>query len=324
MHSAASGQSFVEVLLPERMGRNEKLERLNAALEWKKLARLVDGIYSSATGRPSYPPLVMVKIMVLQQWYDASDEGMEEALWDRVSFKRFVGLGLEESVPAHSTISRFRKEVTERGLAPRLFKEMNRQLEKRNVFVKKGTLLDATIVEAQAKRPSLRARGPGAPSETDPDARFTRQRGITHFGYKAHVGVDAGSGLLREALLTPANVNDTEVADALVSGDEAAVYADKAYGSKQRSGWLKSMGIKDRVMRRADKHHPVLPPWEQRRNRLIARLRAPVEQVFGTLKRTYGYRQVRYMGLERNATELYFKCMAYNLRRADRLMLDAA
>ncbi len=324
MHSAASGQSFVEVLLPERMGRNEKLERLNAALEWKKLARLVDGIYSSATGRPSYPPLVMVKIMVLQQWYDASDEGMEEALWDRVSFKRFVGLGLEESVPDHSTISRFRKEVTERGLAPRLFKEMNRQLEKRNVFVKKGTLLDATIVEAQAKRPSLRARGPGAPSETDPDARFTRQRGITHFGYKAHVGVDAGSGLLREALLTPANVNDTEVADALVSGDEAAVYADKAYGSKQRSGWLKSMGIKDRVMRRADKHHPVLPPWEQRRNRLIARLRAPVEQVFGTLKRTYGYRQVRYMGLERNATELYFKCMAYNLRRADRLMLDAA
>ncbi len=324
MHSAASGQTFVEVLLPERLGRNEKLERLNAALAWKKLACLVGGIYSSATGRPSYPPAVMVKIMVLQQWYDASDEGMEEALWDRVSFKRFVGLGLEERVPDHSTISRFRKEVTERGLAPRLFKELDRQLEERNLFVKKGTLLDATIVEAQAKRPSLRGRRPGAPSETDPDARFTRQRGITHFGYKAHVGVDAGSGLVREAVLTPANVNDTEVADALVSGDEEAVYADKAYGSKQRSAWLQSMGIKDRIMRRADKHHPVLPPWEQRRNALIAKQRSAVEKVFGTLKRTYGYRRVRYLGLVRNATELYFKCMAYNLRRADRLMLGAA
>ena len=323
MHSAASEHSFVDVLLPDRMGRNEKLERLNGALEWKKLARLVDGIYSSPTGRPSYPPLVMVKIMVLQQWYDASDEGMEEALWDRVSFKRFVGLSLEDGVPDHSTISRFRKEVTERGLAPRLFKELTRQLEARGLLVKKGTLIDATIVEAQAKRPSLRGRRPGAPSETDPDARFTRQRGKTHFGYKAHIGMDADSGLLREALLTPANVNDTEVADALVSGDEAAVYADKAYGSKQRSARLKSMGIKDRIMRRANKHHPVLPPWEQRRNVLIAQQRSAVEKVFGTLKRTYGYRRVRYLGLERNATELFFKCMAYNLRRADRLMLAA-
>ena len=135
--------------------------------------------------------------------------------------------------------------------------------------------------------------------------------------------MDAGSGLIRKALLTPANVNDTEVADDLVSGDEEAVYGDKAYGSKRRSEWLRSMKIKDRIMRRADKHHPVLPPWEQRRNGLISRLRAPVEQVFGTLKRSYGYGRVRYMGLGRNATELLFKCMAYNLRRADRLVLAA-
>ena len=188
--------------------------------------------------------------------------------------------------------------------------------------MKKGTLMDATIVEAQAKRPTLR-EGPGG-SKTDPDARFTRKRGKTHFGYKAHIGVDAGSGLIRKALLTPANVNDTEAADALVSGDEEAVYADKAYGSKQRSEWLKSMKIKDRIMRRANKHHPVLPPWEQRRNGLISRLRAPVERVFGTLKRSYGYGQVRYMGQGRNATELLFKCMAYNLRRANRLVLAAA
>ena len=320
MHRPTSEQSFVAVLLPDRMGRNERLERIDAAIDWRQLAKVVDGVYAAPTGRPSYPPVVMVKVLLLQQWYDASDEGMEEALWDRVSFKRFVGLGMEDEVPDHSTISRFRKEVTDRGLGRRLFKELTRQLDKKGLVVKKGTLLDATIVEAQARRPSSREQ-PGGRSGTDPDARFTRKRGKSHYGYKAHIGMDAGSGLIREAVFTPANVNDTEVADSLVSGDEEAVYADKAYGSKQRSAWLKSIKIKDRIMRRADKHHPVLPPVEQRRNALIARLRAPVEQVFGTLKRTYGYRRVRYVGLERNATELFFKCMAYNLRRADRLLL---
>ncbi len=319
MHRPLSEQSFVDVLVPDRVGRNARLERIDEVVDWRKLAKLVNGIYAAPLGRPSYPPVVMVKIMVLQQWYDASDEAMEEALWDRISFKRFVGLAIEDDVPDHSTISRFRKEVTERGLGRRLFKELTRQLDKKGLLVKQGTLLDATIVEAQARRPSSPEQ-PGARSKTDPDAAWTRKGGKSHFGYKAHVGLDAGSGLIREAVFTPANVNDTEVADDLVSGDEAAVYADKAYGTKERSEWLKSMRIKDRIMRRGDKHHPVLPPWERRRNALISRLRSPVEKVFGTLKRSYGYRRVRYMGLERNATELFFKCMAYNLRRADQLL----
>ena len=143
MHRPASEQSFVDVLLPDRVGRNAKLERIDEVVDWKKLARLVNGIYAAPLGRPSYPPVVMVKIMVLQQWYDASDEAMEEALWDRVSFKRFVGLALEDDVPDHSTISRFRKEVSERGLAGRLFKELTRQLDKRGLLVKQGTLLES-------------------------------------------------------------------------------------------------------------------------------------------------------------------------------------
>ena len=103
------------------------------------------------------------------------------------------------------------------------------------MFVKKGTLIDATIVEAQAKRPPL-SEGPKAKSGTDPDARFTRKRGKSHFGYKAHIGMDAGSALIREAVLTPANVNDTEVADGLVSGDEEGVYADKGVRVEGASG----------------------------------------------------------------------------------------
>ncbi len=154
MHRPLSEQSFVDVLVPDRVGRNARLERIDEVVDWKKLAKLVNGIYAAPLGRPSYPPVVMVKIMVLQQWYDASDEAMEEALWDRISFKRFVGLAIEDDVPDHSTISRFRKEVTELGLGRRLFKELTRQLDKKGLLVKQGTLLDATIVEAQARRPS--------------------------------------------------------------------------------------------------------------------------------------------------------------------------
>ena len=319
MHRPLSDQSFVDAMLPERVGRNARLERIDAAVDWTQLAQAVDGIYASPSGRPSYPPVVLVKVLVLQHWYDASDEAMEEALWDRVSFKRFVGLSLEDAAPDHSTISRFRKEVAKRGLGRRLFEELGRQLDERGLLVKKGTLLDATIVEAQVKRPPS-SRGWGAKSATDPDAAWTQKGGKWRFGYKAHVGMDGGSGLIREAVFTPANVGDTEVADALVSGDEEVVYGDKAYGSQERSKRLALMGIEDGLMRRANKHHPVLPEAERRRNARLSKLRAPVEKVFGTLKRSYGYSRVRYLGLERNAAEWFLKCMAYNLRRAERLL----
>ena len=264
----------------------------------------------------------MIKVLLLQQWYDASDPAIEEALRDRISFRRFAGLGWDDGTPDHSTISRFRKHLTERGLAARVFAELGRQLEERGLLVKQGTLIDASIVEAQARRPSI-GRGPGARSETDRDAAWTRKGGVSYFGYKAHLGMDEGSGLVRRARLTPANVNETEVADGLLAGDEAALYADKAYESKQRRARLRARGVKDRIMHRSHKNQRALPHWQKRRNALIARVRAPVEQVFGTLKRSYRYRRVRYLGLDRNATELWLKLTAYNLRRAERLLAAA-
>ena len=127
---------------------------------------------------------------------------------------------------------------------------------------------------------------------------------------------------MRKAVLTAANVNDTEVADYLVCGDEEAVYGDRAYSTRARSERLRGMGIKDRIMRRANKHHAKLERWEKRRNELIAPRRAPVEKVFGTLQRSYGYWRVSYVGLARNMTAMLLKLTAYNLRRADRMLLD--
>ena len=238
----------------------------------------------------------MVKVLLLQQWYNLSAPPLEEALSDRLSFRPFVGLSLQDATPDHSTIRRFR---TDRGEArsAQLFRELGHQLQARGMIVKHGTLLDATLVAAQVRRPSL-AEGRGAKSPRDPDADWTyTQRGRqSYFGYKVHLGVEVQSGLIRQAVFTAAKVYESEVADRLVSGDERAVYADRAYESQRRHHWLKARGIKDRVMHRAHKHQREVPHWQQRRNALIDPVCKTVEKVFGTLKRSYGYRRVRYGG----------------------------
>ena len=320
MHRQIGQPSLAETLLPETLGRNERLERIGEEVDWERFAMLVEGIYSADEGRPSYPPLMMVKVLLLEQWYNLSDPHMEEALGDRISFRRFVGLGLQDETPDPSTISRFRTELSRRGLSEELFDELECQLDNRGMMVKEGTLMDATLVEAQVRRPPLSA-GRGAKSSTDPDAdwSYTGRGARTHFGYKVHAGVDVGTWLVRKAVLTPAKVYESLVAYELVSGDEGAVYGDRAYESRRRRQWLKSQGIKDRIMHRSHKHQRGLPYWQKRRNELIKPRRALVEKVFGTLKRVYGYGRVRYRGLERNGVEMWFKLMAYNMRKVVKL-----
>ena len=325
MHRQIGHPSLAETLLPEHLGRNRRLERIDEEVDWERFAELVEGIYSAEEGRPSYPPLMMVKVLLLEQWYNLSDPQMEEALWDRISFRRFVGLGLGDDTPDYSTISRFRKELARREMSDKLFEELVVQLDRRGMIVKEGTLMDATLVEAQVRRPPMSA-GRGARNATDPDAdwSFSGGKRESRFGYKVHLGVDQGTGLVRKAVLTPAKVNESEVADELISGDEGAVYGDRAYESKQRRARLKSQGINDRIMHRSHKHQKGLPYWQKRRNDLISPIRKTVEKVFGTLKRSYGYSRVRYRGLDRNGVEMWFKLMAYNLRRWMKLAANPA
>ena len=324
MHGQTGGASFAAQWVSPRLGRNKQLERIDQAVDWTPLARLVRGIHATAEGRASYPPLLMVKALLLEQWYGLSDPRMEEALWNQLDFRRFVGLGLMDDAPDHSTISRFRSALgAERAEA--LFAEVGRQLDARGLMVKKGTLLDATLVAAQvAPRPLSEGRGATHPLDADASWTKTRRGTRTAFGYKAHVGVDQGTGLVRKAVLTPANVYESEVADALIGWDEGAVYADKAYESKGRRKRLREHRINDRIMHRSHKHQRELPHWQRERNKRIAPIRSAVERVFGTLKRSYGYGRVRYRGLARNRVELLFKVMAYNLRRADVLSLPGA
>ncbi len=317
MHRSSGQGDLGRAWLSPKLGRNVRLERIAQAFDWSSVERLVADVYGAKTGRPSWPPVMMVKALLLQQWYGLSDPGLEEALGDRLSFRSFVGLGLAEGSPDHSVLSRFRKALRESDLDRRLFEEIERQLAAKGLLVKSGTLMDATLVEAAVKRPGSPA---GSKSATDPHADWTRKGSKTYFGYKAHIGVDQGSGLVRRVELTSAKVSDSETADKLICGDERAVYADKAYEQKQRRQRLKAARVKDRIMHRSHKNQPALPHWQAVRNRLISPIRSAVERVFGTLKRSYGYRRVRYRGLEPNLLHLRLLCIAFNLRKAEALI----
>jgi IS5 family transposase len=303
--------SLAEALVSGRSGASSPLERLSGLVKWAGLETLLKPLRDGGPGRPAWPPLVLFKALLLQSLYGLSDRELEEALCDRLSFRRFVGLSLEETIPDHTVLNRFRNRLIEAALLDQLFNELDRQLEAAGVILKRGTMLDATLIEAVSVPPS------GEQPSADRDARFggAKGKGGFTFGYKAHVGVDEGSGLIRSVITTPANVNDTEPADDLIRGDERVVWADAAYDTHARRTRLRAQGKKPRIMRRPNKHHPQLPPRLRRYNWLIARRRAAVETTFATLKNRMRLQVIRYVGLAKAKGQVIMAAMAFNLRR---------
>src|SRR4051812_22527240 len=320
---------LADSIVRRRGKKSEWLDRLDAALDWPALERIVAGVYASREGGLAYPLLTYVKLLLLQQWYGLSDEGLEAAVDDRLSFRRFAGIPLAESVPDHSSVWRFREQLAKRGLAEKLLAEVNRQLDAKGMILRRGTLIDATILEAAVRPPAGDA---GEVSPRDPQAGWTKKNGRSRFGYEAHVAVDEGRGLVREAGMTPPGgpprgpAHDPAPGDGPAGDppkahhtegrrDGQAVYADKAYDSEARRAGLRERGIEPRVMYQARRNRP-LKPWQTWFNKAVAPIRAGVERLFGTMKRTYGHRRVRYLGLARNDVQLQALCVAINLRRA--------
>src|SRR5215218_3172542 len=287
---------LADSIVQRRGKKTAWLERLDAALDWSALETIVAGIYASREGGLAYPLLTYLKLLLLQQWYGLSDEGLEAAVDDRLSFRRFAGIPLAESVPDHSSIWRFREQLARRGLAEKLLAEVNRQLDAKGLILRRGTLIDATIIGAAVRPPGGDA---GEVSARDPQAGWTKKNGRSRFGDKAHAAVDEGGGIVRRATMTPADAHDSGGADGLVQGDEEAVYADKAYDSEQRRAGLRARGIEPRIMHKARRNRP-LKPWQKAFNKAVAPIRAGVERLFATMKRVYGHRRVRYLGLARN------------------------
>lgn len=317
--------SFADALVGKRSRGNPALKRISELVDWASVDQLLRALPQPGRGAPPYPPLVMFRALLLQQWYALSDPELEEAIGDRASFREFCGFTLGDDIPDHSTLWRFREALQKSGLDEKLFAEILRQIEKEGLVLRRGTLIDASLVAAAVKppKPPKEEQPPGpdgrppsklVDSERDPDARWTKKGGKRHFGYKTHVGVDQGSGIIRRVRLTHAAVNDTVPADELISGDEKVVYADMAYDKHERRAGLAARGIKPRLMFRPNKHHP-LTPRKKRYNEAVGRRRAPVEQVFARLKGIYRWARVRYLGLARNYAHLRLLCLAMNLKR---------
>lgn len=313
-----AGETFADAFADPRLGTNEVLERIDALLDWSALASVAGELRSAETGRPPYASLAMLKALYLQAMYELSDPGLEAALLDRVSFRRFCGWGLADRTPDETTICRFRQQAAQSGVLARAFEAVNAQLEAKGLILKRGTLMDASLVKARHSPPRAKA-APGAGVAREPDANWTRKNGKSHFGYKLHVGVDQHSGLVRRAVLTPAKTSDIEMAEALICGDEKAVYGDKGYSKKALSRKLKARGAKPRIAYRRHKSEPQLDGWKKKRNDLIARLRAPVEGVFSQAKRFYGLGRARCNTLVRNQGRALAALTIFNLKRAVKL-----
>lgn len=309
-----SQKTFADTLVEGRSRRRkrlDRLERINGLLDWQRLDCLLDGINAAKRGGRGYPPLSMLKALLLAQWNNLSDPELEDTLADRLSFRRFCGWPLDEETPDETSFVRFRTKLRDLGLYKKLFAEVNRQLEAKGVMVKTGTLVDATVIEARARPPRSKA---GEVSAVDPDAGFTKKHGRAYFGYKLHIGVDAGSELIRALETSSADLHDGEAFGALVTGDEAKVYGDKAYGSQKNRDFLSRMGIADALMYKAARNRP-LKSWQEWFNKAVSVVRSGVERVFGTGKTGYGLGQTRYFGEARVAGDCYTFAIAYNLRR---------
>lgn len=325
MHRPSKQLGFADHLVGAGRSKSDKFfAKVEEAIDWGPIEAMLAELHNAKTGRPSHPPLVLFKTLLLQRWYDLSDPAAEDALNDRKSFARFVGLGLDQAAPDHTAICRFRALLTARGLMQPLFDALMAQLDQDGLVVREGTLVDATLVLSAARPPSAPPRGEPPPedpfeagkrSRVDPDARWAKKGGKALFGYKLHVAADAGLRLLRRFELTAANVNDCVEGPGLVCPDGGAHYADKAYDSKTMRETLAAHRLANGVMQRPNRHHR-LRPAERRRNRWLTPTRAAVEGVFGECKQRLGFGRARYTGQAKVWLEAALVVFAFNLKTA--------
>ena len=190
VHSTSGQLHFGDRLLGYNRELNGRLDRITSLVDWTPFDTLLQKVYSSPSGRPSHPVLLLFKGLLLQAWHNLSDYELEEALDDRFSFRRFTGLSAANKAPDHSVFSRFRAQLIQHGIDKQLFLELDKQLEARGLVIKKGTLVDATVIEGAPRKPPKNEDGSAGKSEKDPDADWTKKSGRYLFGYKAHMGVD--------------------------------------------------------------------------------------------------------------------------------------
>ena len=280
--------------------REQFLAEMNTVVPWKQLVAVIQPYYPKATsagGRPAVGLERMLRIHCLQLWFDLSDPAVEEALYDSRAMRAFVVIDLgREPVPDDTTVMRFRHLLEEYKLGARIFEEVGRILQQRGLRLSKGTIVDATIINAPSSTKN-------AKKKRDPQMHQTRKGKQWYFGMKVHTGTDADSGLVHTVKGTAANVADVNVLGELLHGDEETLHGDSAYHSKELKAQAEANGIEFAVNQRGTKSRP-LTQAQRLRNRCLSRIRAVVEHPFLVVKRLWGHAKVRYRGIAKNLAQM--------------------
>lgn len=290
-------------------------------IPWQQLADSVADVFvedRGQGGRPHVPVVMLLKCLMLAKWFGLSDPMLEGMLRDRLSFRRFVGLGLSDPTPDETTFVKFRNRLREAGHGSTLFDTTVAHLREQGLVLHEGTLVDATMIEA----PKGRSKGDSLGTTKDQAASYTKKHGRTYHGYKAHIATDT-RGVITDYVFDTAKVHDSKHMDQLAASESKAVYADSAYMDKARKARLESEGVFCGIIERRVRGQEQLTAEQDRHNRACASVRAIVEHAFAWMK-NMGYRFVRYRGLSRNGLDFALMAVAYNFKKSLSLAQSAA
>ena len=280
--------------------RAKFLADMEAVVPWSRLEGLIEPHYPRAgNGRPPKPLSAMLRIHFMQQWFGYSDPAMEEALHDIPLLRQFAGLdAFEDAMPDETTILNFRHLLEKHNLAVAIFAEVNGLLSEKGLTMRKGSIVDATLIAAPSSTKNEKR-------ERDPEMSQTKKGNQWHFGMKAHIGVDAQSGLVHTVECTTAKVADSVKLSDLLHGDEEIVLADRGYHKKSRTldAFEPENGVAIVTPHKREKGK-VLTGEQRADNKILSSVRALVEHPFRVIKRQFGYSKVRYRGLAKNTAQI--------------------
>ncbi len=308
----ASSDSLFGWVLADKGGRKTGafLRKMDEIVPWREMGDEMDGaLYDRRLGRPGFPTHILMKALFLETWYGLSDPELEEQVLDRVSFQRFLNVRNRSDIPDETTICRFRQKLVELHAEKDLFETVQYLIDEHGLRLKRGTIVDATIVDAPKGR-----KGKDGSNTRDTDAGFTKKNGKTFHGYKAHVGTDTEGRFIEDIVVTSATTSDNEAFDDLTKDETKAVFADKAYVDKKKKHDFRTRGVFWGVLDRASGTRK-LSNKQRKDNRRKSSVRSHVEHAFAWMKRTMRFRGVRFRGLRKNTFHITLACAAYNLKR---------
>ncbi len=305
--------SFADSLVVEHKSLSE-LDDVHNIINWNEIEQTLSNLYSSKRGAPSYPPLMMFKILILQAWYDLSDEALEKQIARDLMFRRFIDLSLSENVADHSSIWRFRQLLNTEQLLEPLLEQINNHLEQNSIIVTLGSIniIDATVIEAKQSR---KRKGKDSNNTQDSEAGYNVKTAAdgkrkTTYGFKMHANTDE-DGFVKKMTYTPGNVHDSQEMDKLLNKAHGQVFADSAYANKKNDERLGKHNNK--ILHRAYRNKP-LTKQQKQDNKQRSSIRYIVERTFGLLKLHHGLGKARYLGLERNKAKAQLIAMSHNLK----------